>query len=137
VSLETTRPDLVRAVLEGVAFNLRWLLGPVEGFVHHRLDEISFAGGAAASDAWAQILADVLDRPVRQLAQPAHANCRAMALLALHRLGHVELERVASPTRAVYEPQPANRETYARLHEQFLAAYEQNQPIFDTLNSQS
>ena len=31
-SLSTTRADLVRATLEGVAFNSRWLLGAVERF---------------------------------------------------------------------------------------------------------
>ena len=134
LSLETTRPDLVRAVLEGVALNLRWLLGPVEAFVGQRLDQISFGGGGAVSPAWAQIFADVLERPVRQLAEPSHANCRAMALLALHRLGRVDFKSLASPSQAVFEPRAAQRELYRGLYEQFVAAYEQNGPIFDALN---
>ena len=134
VSLETTRPDLVRAVLEGVAMNLRWLVDPVEAFARHPLEEISFAGGAAKSAAWAQILADVLDRPVHRLIDPTHMNCRAMALLALYRLGRVGLEQVRCPAREVYKPRPQNREIYDRLFEQFLASYEQNRPVFDALN---
>lgn len=46
LSLSTSRDDLVRAVLEGVAFNARWLLHAVERFTRHRLDPIRFIGGA-------------------------------------------------------------------------------------------
>lgn len=134
VSLKTTRPDLVRAVLEGVAMNLRWLVDPVEAFARHPLAEIAFGGGAALSDGWAQILADVLDRPVHQLIDPAHTNCRASAFLALYRLGRVDLEQVRCPARKVYEPQSQNRELYDGLFAQFLASYEQNRPVFDALN---
>ncbi|HLN05106.1 MAG TPA: FGGY family carbohydrate kinase, partial [Acidimicrobiales bacterium] len=40
LKMRTTRAHLVRAVLEGVAFNNRWLLESVERFVKHRLDPI-------------------------------------------------------------------------------------------------
>ena len=37
-SLQTTRPDMVRAVFEGVAYNSRWLLQYVEQFIKQRVD---------------------------------------------------------------------------------------------------
>jgi len=64
LSLETARRDLVRAAVEGVAFNLGWLLPIVEGFSGHPDQEVVFGGGAARSRAWVQTLADILDRPV-------------------------------------------------------------------------
>ena len=67
VSLETNRVDLVRAAVEGVAHNLRWLLGPVEAFTGTTFDEAVLVGGAARSPGWTQVLADVLERPVRRL----------------------------------------------------------------------
>ena len=137
LSLDTTRAHLVRAVLEGVAYNLRWLLPAVEEFVGHEFDHLVFGGGAAASDAWAQIIADVLDRPVRQLAEPELGNCRAMALLAFCRLGTLTLDdiRALSVTGAVRQPRAENRKTYDRMSEQFVVAFDQTRPIFEALNS--
>src|SRR5439155_20193939 len=63
MSLQTARRDLLRAVVEGVAHNLRALISPVEAFTGHRIDDIELVGGAARSGAWCQILSDVLDRP--------------------------------------------------------------------------
>src|SRR5205814_2560011 len=40
VSIETDRAALVRAVLEGVAYNNRWLYEAVEKFAKQRLDPI-------------------------------------------------------------------------------------------------
>jgi hypothetical protein len=40
LSLEARREHLVRAVFEGVAYNTRWLLEAVEGFLRHRVDHI-------------------------------------------------------------------------------------------------
>ena len=47
LSLPTTRADLVRAVLEGVAFNRRWLLDAVEKFAAGRSTWLNFVGGGA------------------------------------------------------------------------------------------
>ena len=82
ISLRTTRAEMVRAVLEGVAFNSRWLLGTVEKFVGTPFPWLNFVGGGAQSDLWCQIMADVLARPIRQVEQPVHANTRGAALLA-------------------------------------------------------
>jgi len=56
LSLDTERRHLVRAVIEGLGFNLGWLLPVVEGFSGHRGDEIVFGGGAARSAEWVQTL---------------------------------------------------------------------------------
>ena len=50
MGLATTRADLVRAVMEGVAYNNVWLLAAVEKFVGGRLDHIRMIGGGAQSD---------------------------------------------------------------------------------------
>jgi xylulokinase len=87
ISLDTTRAHMVRAILEGVAFSLRWLLPAVETFAEQDFDQLRFAGGAALSDQWSQILADVMDRPVLQLEDARYTINRAAAFLAFERLG--------------------------------------------------
>jgi len=136
ISLETGREQMLRAILEGVAFILRWLREAVESFTDQTLRPLRFCGGGARSDGWAQILADVMGRPVRQLESAHYAGCRIAAFLAFERLGMVELEDVDkfSPVRREYAPRPEHRETYDRLYEQFLCSLRSNAPIFEALN---
>jgi xylulokinase len=54
LSLDTTRAHMLRAVLEGVTFNLRWLLPVVERFADQEFDDLRFVGGGALSDEWSQ-----------------------------------------------------------------------------------
>lgn len=132
LGLGTTRPHLVRAVLEGVACQLAWMLDPIGKLTGRRHDELVFAAGGASSDAWAQILADVTALPVRQLAEPRLANCRGSAFLAFHRLGLLGLDSIGERlvVRRRYEPRASLRGLYDELHERFVAAHERLGPLF-------
>jgi xylulokinase len=116
LSLRHDRAHMVRAVLEGVAVNLAWLLPAVEGFVGHEFEFVRFGGGAAQSDLWAQVLADALDRPVHQLDEPRVTNARGAAFLAFATLGKLAIDDIASllRTRAIRYPRPAHREAMER-----------------------
>ena len=83
LSLSSTQADMVRAVFEGVAFNAAWLLGAVEKFCGKPFSSLAFVGGGANSDLWCQLHADILDRPIRQVADPVLANVRGAGLLTL------------------------------------------------------
>lgn len=136
LGLHVTRGDLARAVLEGVALNFRWLRGPAERFAKRSFSHFLCYGGGAGSDAWCQILADVLGTPVHQLESPQYVTCRGMALLAFQRLGLLDFagfdERI--PRRSVYEPNPALEPLFAERFEQFVEAFRRNRPIFRALN---
>jgi xylulokinase len=137
MSLETTRRDLVRAVVEGVAHNLRWLMRPVEEFTGQPIDEIALVGGAARSVAWCQILADVLDRPVVAVAAPDVAIARATAVLVLQRSGawsRADLDREPTSGARHFEPDPEHRSLFSDRHGQFEAAYAALLPISEALS---
>jgi xylulokinase len=137
MSLETTRRDLTRAVVEGVAHNLRALLQPVEQFTGHSIDEIALVGGAARSVAACQVLADVLDRPLIAPTTPDVAIARATALLALQRSGarsRSDLDREPTSSARRFEPDPASRSLFADRHGQFEAAYAALLPISEALS---
>ena len=136
MSLETARRDMVRAVVEGIAHNLAWLRPHVETFTGNEIDEIAFVGGAARSEPWCGILADVVGTPIGALAQPDKAVARATALLALERHGELSFaelnDNVAFAAR--YDPAPELRGTYMVRQVQFEAAYAALLPISEALS---
>jgi xylulokinase len=117
MSLQTTQADLVRAVLEGVACHARWLHEAVERLAKRRLEPIRIIGGGAQSDLWCQIHADVLDRRIERIADPASAVLRGGALLAAVALKEVEQTQLRDLVTVdrVFTPNQANRATYDRL----------------------
>jgi xylulokinase len=135
MSLDTSRRDMVRAVAEGIAHNLGWLLPHVETFTGDRIDEVAFVGGAARSQPWCQILADVIDRPIAALHAPDRAVARATALLALQRHGELTRDDINAfvTIDARYESDAAAHATYAPRQVQFEAAYTALVPISEAL----
>ena len=136
LSLQTTREHLGRAVLEGVAFNLRWVTGRVARFAKRDISRIRFYGGGALSSAWAQIFADVLQLPVEQLGEPEYAASRGLALLGFHHLGELSLDEIDAcvPVAATYEPRPELAARYDAMFAQFVRAFKKNRSVFRALN---
>ncbi|WP_421117917.1 FGGY family carbohydrate kinase [Aquihabitans daechungensis] len=127
VSLDTRRVDLVRATAEGVAHNLRWLLPPVEDFTGQAAEEVVLTGGAARSPRWSQVLADVLQRPVRTVREPGHSGARATAGWALDQLSGTHGDWVG--TDRTYDPHPATAEIHAHAQQQFTATFDALRPL--------
>jgi len=135
MSLDTTRRDMVRAVVEGIAHNIGWLLPHVETFTGNHIDEVAFSGGAARSQPWCQILADIVDRPIAALHAPDRAVARATALLALQRQGELTRDDLNTLVTidARYKPATEHREQYAARQVQFEAAFTALLPISEAL----
>jgi sugar (pentulose or hexulose) kinase len=83
--LDHTRADMARAILEGVAFEVRWALDALAeaGLGAERM---WLSGGAARSPVWPAILADVTGRPLL-VAAAAGWPARGAALLAAAGVG--------------------------------------------------
>jgi xylulokinase len=137
ISLENTREDIVRAFLEGVALNTRWLIGPAERFMGRKLTHLNFVGGGAKSDVWSQILADVMNVTIRQVRDPIQANARGAAFIAAVGLGHLTFEDIPQMVefKAIYSPNPENRAIYDKLFAEFVQFYHQNKGSYKRLNS--
>jgi xylulokinase len=134
-SLTTGRAQAVRAVIEGVSFNLRWLGEAVERFVGRRFDGLNLIGRCAASDVWCQALADILERPVRRMSEPQIATSRGAALAALVAMKRISVEQIPSlvPVERTFTPVPSHAKTYADLFAAWLASYKATRPIFHRL----
>ena len=139
LSLTTTREHLARAVLEGVAFNLRWVQDRVARFSKREISRIKFYGGGALSSAWAQIFADILQLPVEQLADPEYAVSRGVAMLGFHQLGELALGEIETgvPIAATFEPRQEASARYDEMYTQFVRVFKKNRSVFRALNAGS
>jgi len=136
VSKTTNTDHIVRAVLEGVAYNTRWSLMYVERFIKRQMDPINMVGGGAKSDVWCQIFADVLNRAIRQVKDPMQANARGAAFIAAVGLGHIRFEDIPNliEYEHIYQPHPENRKIYGELFREFVNIYKNNKAMYRRLN---
>jgi xylulokinase len=136
LSVQTGNADLIRSVLEGVAYNSRWLGEAVESFAKQRLDPLRIFGGGAIPDLWCQIHADVMDRTIERVAEPMHANLRGAALFAALGLGAISRDEIRGlvPVDRVFAPDAAAREAYDRLYAEFPGLYKAQRKMFARLN---
>ncbi|MFH1136102.1 MAG: FGGY-family carbohydrate kinase [Pseudomonadota bacterium] len=136
ISLETTREEIVRAVFEGVAFNQKWVLGYVEKFMGRKMAGLSMIGGGANSPVWCQIMADVLDRTIKQVKDPIQANARGAAFIASVALGYLNWTDIPDCIRIenTFSPNPDNRRIYDEMFREYLNIYKNNNAMYARLN---
>jgi xylulokinase len=118
--------DLVRAVLEGVAFLNRIVLERAEAATGERAAEIRIGGGGAASPVWTQIRADALGRDVIALPdrQMGLVGCLAVARVGLGLASDIG-SAVADPAGAGarFRPDPAASAAASRRFAVFQDAH--------------
>jgi xylulokinase len=137
ISMTTERAHLVRAVLEGVAFNARWLFDSVERFVKRPMPVLRILGGGAMSDLWCQIHADILDRRIERVAEPMYANLRGAALFASMSLGNIDLAGAAARVRvdATFDPDPHAHRVYEPMYGEYRRLYHRLHGVYARLNA--
>ncbi len=64
LSLKSTRSDIVRSILEGVAYGIREIMEIIEGNLGIKFNKITIVGGGAKNDLWNQIKADVIQKEI-------------------------------------------------------------------------
>jgi len=136
LSLEHSRADVIRAFLEGVALNTRWMMVPFRRFLGKPLDQVTMVGGGANSDLWCQIFADVLGIPIRQISAPIQANAIGAALIGFVGIGEITYDDIPGITRVrqTYQPDPDRRAIYDEVFGTFRLAHKRLAPLYRRLN---
>jgi xylulokinase len=80
MTLETTRGEILRAVIEATAFHARQLVESI-GELGVRIEEMHAVGGGSKSAAWVKICADVIGTPIVR-PRLAEAGCLGAAIIA-------------------------------------------------------
>jgi len=129
------RAEMARAVLEGVAFNLKMIL---DAFLEQgaAIQTMRLIGGGARSALWRQILADVYGLPILRPALLAEATSLGAAIAGGVGVGLFPDYSVAHELVRVEEgerPNPAHSQRYAALYGFFQQTYTALEPIFEQL----
>ena len=136
LKLETGKRDMIRAVLEGICYHLRWLL-ECESAKMKTSDTIRFVGGGALSPVTCQMLADITGRVIETIDEPQNAGTVGAALLIALGMNIISSPEEAGkliPVRAVYHPNTANKAVYERNYKVFRRLYKNNAKSFKALN---
>jgi len=136
ISLETGKTELIRSVVEGTCYHMRWFLETIQKKIKTE-NIIRFVGGGALSSVTAGILADVLQLPVETVPDPQNVGAVGAALVVAAGLGRIDdlaaAEELIRPDR-VYRPDPKSRAVHDRNYEAFTRLYTANKHIFSHLN---
>jgi xylulokinase len=120
------RVDLVRSVMEGVAYNFREAF---EAFaaLGQRADRIRIGGGGSRSVTWQQILADVLETDLDVLAEQDASALGAAVIAAVGTNVHPDFETACGAMvrlQGSVEPDATRR----NLYREYFAVYQQCYP---------
>ena len=134
----TTKADMLRAVLEGVAFAILdniMLIRDVGG----KLDEIIITGGLTKSDIWMQIIADVTGCAL-SLTEETEGSPFGGALLAGIGVGLFEsyedaVSKMVRINRNAYLPTPENTKLYANIFKVYQSLYPALKDVFTNLGT--
>ena len=134
--IENGKRDMIRAVLEGICYHLRWLLECSERKVKSS-DTIRFVGGGALSHLTCQMLADITGRTVETVRNSQDVGAIGTALVVAAGIKGVdvlELSRQLVKADHVYAPNPENKDVYERSYKVFKNLYRSNALNFKNLN---
>lgn len=136
ISLETGKSDLIRAVIEGVCYHLRWFMEAEEKKVKAS-ETIRFVGGGALSYMTCQILSDVLGKKIEVVDKPQNVGAVGAAVTIAVGSGLIsgfsEAKKLI-PAVKTYTPNADNKAVYDKQYKVFKNLYKSNKENFAALN---
>jgi xylulokinase len=131
-----TTAHVYRAILEGVAFELRLCLEKAEVELQEPMREFIAMGGGTHSELWCQMFADILKRPV-VLAGEDEATCLGVGILAaagsgMHSSIADAVEAMTSYGRR-FEPDAVAAKKYDTLYSVYKTVYPSLVTVFNAM----
>jgi xylulokinase len=126
-----TKSTMVRAVMEGVAYHLRWICESMEK-IGFQIDGFNGIGGGCNSAVWLQIISDITGKPLSKVKNHLEAGATGAALTVAVGLGIYkgvdEIDDLVKIERVV-KPDVANAKRYNALYSEYRQIYEALVPI--------
>ena len=134
LTLSTTKGELVKAILEGISYEIKQNLTMLED-AGVEINEVRAIGGGAKSEKWLQLKADMFNKKVIAL-DISEGVCLGTAILSGTAIGkYSSIEEAVDllvKSQKVYYP----REEIAQQYDEKLKVYEQIYPALHDLNDQ-
>lgn len=137
LSLNHTRQQMARAIYEGIAYNLRWILDSIDELYGIKCETLRVLGGGAQGLPWLKIIADVTGSKLEVLPDPRERLAVGVALVAGVGLGiypSFEALKPLVPVEFVVEPDDSHRDTYAELYAAYRRVYPALRDLYHDLN---
>jgi len=134
LGISSEKGDMARAVLEGVAFNLKIILDILGKYT--RIEDVILIGGGTKGRTWLQIISDIWQKELKVPQYLEEATSMGAAICGGVGIGAYSDFLVAeklNKTVDVIVPNPENAEIYSRLYRVFCRAYQQLAPIYKDL----
>lgn len=126
VTLETTKYDLYKALMEGTSYEMLLNFDTLRGALTAPITEIRATGGGATSDVWLQIKADILNTSITALTckEVGAAGTAALAGVAVGAFDSVKsaTEKMVK-VRKVFTPTTKHTQCYADLYNRYGLMY--------------
>ena len=125
LKLETTRGDILKGIMEGAIFYQKGLVDSAAD-TGIGMSELRAVGGGSKSDAWLQVCADILGRPMVR-AKVGEAGCLGAAILA--GAGTGAFSSLAEGVQAMvglgerFEPDPVRQRRYDEKYARYRALW--------------
>ena len=132
LTLDTTRPQILRALVEGITHEMTLLVDRLEEFNDTPTAIIRTFGGPTKSPKWLQLKADISGKKI-EVPAVAEASALGAAILAGTATGvynsYEEAIKAAVKIEKTYLPRPEIHQIYRRRHETYRRLVKALQPL--------
>jgi len=138
LTLDHNRGDILRAVIEGITYNIRLMSEVMEKQVGTPFKELRMIGGGSKSALWRQIEANILNKSIQTLSAHQEANSLGATIIAGVGLGifkdFAEGVKAYIKTAEMVEPNEEIVKVYENLFPLFNEAYSSLYTFNENLN---
>lgn len=137
LSLNRTRQQMARAIYEGIAFNLRWILDSIDELYGIKCETLRVIGGGARGLPWLRIIADVTGCRLEVLPDPRERLAVGAALVAavgLEIYPSFQALKPLVPVELVIDPDHSHRDRYTELYAAYRRVYPALRDLYHDLN---
>lgn len=138
IGMEHSRGHFIRALFEGIGFNLRWIIENYEKDFKFNIPEFRFIGGGSQNNLWMQTVADITNRKVVTTNQPTMAGAIGAAMCAFVGSGifkdFTEVDNIIA-TKENFEPNKKNKAIYDELFANYKDVYRSLKGTYQRANA--
>jgi len=131
LNMSHNKGHMVRALMEGVAYHLRWICEELER-IGFKIDGFNGIGGGCNSRIWTEIISDITGRSLHVVNRHLEAGAAGAALTVAVGLGiYPNMDAVDGLIEINHEvhPNAANSKRYDALYQEYRGLYELLVPV--------